>query len=180
MRRILPLCALLALLALPAVAGARAAAPAKPGFVVVRKASGDGSVNGLPVATVIVQGFLLGRISHEARVDVYQLALGAGQGAVQVKGADLSARAITWSGFRGKHPLTGKEYTGSNFRFRAIGGDYRVVVRGSGIYLFAGGQGNVTLRGSVHHPRSDGKFSVNGGPFRSLPQRLLTRNFGGG
>jgi hypothetical protein len=179
MRRILLICALLASLALPTAAGARASAPAKPGYLVVRKALGDGGVNGRPVATLIVQGFMLGRVSQEARVDIYQLQSPAGQGAVQVKGTDVSVRPITWRGFSGKHPLNGKEYTGSNFRFRAIGGDYRVVVRGSGIYLFAGGQGQVTLRGSTHYRNADGTFSVNGGKFRSLPARPLTREFGG-
>lgn len=180
MRRILLICALLALLALPAAGVARGAAPAKPGYVVVRKASGDGGVNGRPVATVVVQGFLLGRISQEARVDVYQLPSAAGQGAVQVKGTDLSTNAITWRGFAGKHSLTGKEYTGSNLRFRAIGGYYRVVVRGSGVYLYAGGQGYVTLRGSRFHPKADGKFSVNRSAFRSLPAKALTWKLGGG
>jgi hypothetical protein len=175
MRRILTTCALLAVLALPAAKAGRAAAPAKRGYVVVRNATGDGGVIGRPVATVIVQGFVLGLISHEARVDVFQLPSGAGQGSVQVKGTDLSSRAITWRRF------TGKEYTGSNFRFRAIGGYYRVVVRGSGIYLFAGGHdGYVKLRGSVFHPRSDGTFSLNSGAFRSLPDRPLTRKLGRG
>ena len=174
MRRTLLTCALLAVLALPAAAAARAAAPAKPGFLVVRQAAGDGGVNGRPVAVVVVQGFLLGRISQEARVDVYQLPSAAGQGAVQVKGTDLSTTSIRWHGF------TGKEYTGSSFRFRAIGGYYRVVVRGAGIYLFAGGQGHVWLRGSRFHPRADGRFSVNGSTFRSLPKVLLKRELGRG
>jgi hypothetical protein len=176
MRRILLICALLAVLALPAAAAARLrpAAAAKSGFLVVRQAAGDGGVNGRPVAVVVVKGFLLGRISHEARVDVYQLPSAAGQGAVQVKGTDLSTTDIQWHGF------TGKEYTGSDVRFRAIGGYYRVVVRGAGIYLFAGGQGRVTLRGSRFHPKSDGRFSVNGGIFRSLPKRQLGLTLGGG
>jgi hypothetical protein len=182
MRRILLTCALLGVLAFPAAAGARlrpAAAP-KPGFLVVRQAAGDGGVNGRPVAVVVVQGFLLGRISHEARVDVYQLPSAAGQGAVQVKGTDVSTRPITWQPHLSGPTFTGREYTGSNFRFRAVGGFYRVVVRGSGIYLFAGGQGHVTLRGSVFHPKADGKFSLNGGTFRSLPKVPLTRMLGGG
>lgn len=173
MRRILLTCALLALLAFPVAAAASAAARPKPGYLVVHKAVGDRGANGRPVATVVVQGFLLGRISQEARVDVYQLPSAAGQGAVQVKGTDLSARAMRWHGF------AGKEYSGSNFRFRAIGGFYRVVVRGSGIYLFAGGQGHVTLQGSVRYPAHDGTYAVNGGTVRSMPTRPATRQIGG-
>jgi hypothetical protein len=173
MRRILLTCALLALLTLPAAASARTSAPGKAGFLVVRKAAGDGGVNGRPVAMVVVKGFLLGRVSQEARVAVYQLPSVTGQGAPQVT-AGVSTRAIRW------HGLAGKEYSGSNFRFRAMGGSYRVVVRGSGVYLFAGGRGHVTLLGSSVYPSADGFYSVNGGTFRSLPARPLKREISGG
>ncbi len=53
-------------------------------------------------------------------------------------------------------------------------------MRGSGVYLFAGGQGHVNLRGSSRYPRADGTFSLDGGTFRSLPTRPLTRKLGGG
>lgn len=172
MRRILVSCALLALLALPAAAAAGSSAKAaKPGFLVVRRAAGDRGVNGRPVATLVVKGFVLGRVSQEARVDIYQL---PGESGPQVKGTDVSTRAVTWNG------LPGREYNGSNFRFRAIGGHYRVVVRGSGVYLFAGGQGNVKLRGSTRYPNKDGTFSVNGGKFLSMPTVPLSRKLGGG
>ena len=169
MRRILLSCALLALFALPATAGA--SAPAKPGFLVVQNASGDG-VNGRPVATVgIVKGFVLGRVSQEGRVDIIQLPSANGQGAPQVNGADVRATKIKWHGF------TGTRYRGSNFRFRAMGGSYRIVVRGSGIYLFAGGKGLnlVALQGSRYNPNRDGRYSVNGAPFRSLPTNRVSR-----
>ena len=61
-----------------------------------------------------------------------------------------------------------------------MGGQYRVVVRGSGIYLFAGGRGKVTLRGSSVNPNADGQYSVNGGRFRSLPAPAITRTIGRG
>jgi hypothetical protein len=121
-----------------------------------------------------VKGFVLGRISQEARVDVYQLPSAAGQGGPQVSGADVSTSSIRWHGF------TGKMYSGSDFRFRAMGGFYRVVVRGSGVYLFAGGRGHVTLRGSSVYPHADGVFSVDGAAFRSLPATSLTRKIGRG
>ena len=35
-------------------------------------------------------------------------------------------------------------------------------MRGSGVYLFAGGHGHVTLRGSSVYPRIDGKYAVDG------------------
>jgi hypothetical protein len=175
MRRVLLSCALLALLLLPAAAGASASA--SPGFLVVQRAAGDGGAGGRPVVTLIVKGFVLGRVSHQARVDIFQLPSANGQGAPQVKGADVSATKITWHG-RPSSALTGTKYQGSNFRFRAMGGSYRIVVRGSGIYLFAGGKGLVRLRGSTFYPNHDGRYSVNGRMSRSLPKRLVTRKIG--
>lgn len=173
MRRILLSCALLAVLAIPAATAAGASAPAKHGFLVVRQAAGDGGVDGRPVATLIVKGFVLGRVAQEGKVDVIQLPSVNGRGAPQVT-PGVSTGTIRWRGF------TGKEFNGSNFRFRAMGGSYRVVVRGAGIYLFAGGKGQVKLLGSSIYRRHDGFFSVNGSAPRSLPARPLERTFGGG
>ena len=175
MRRILLSCASLAVLLLPAAASAGARGQAKPGFLVVRKAAGDGGIAGRPVATVvIVEGFVLGRVSQEARVDVYQLPTASGRGTPDVAGTDVRTSPVRW------HHFTGKEYRGSDFRFSAIDGAYRIVVRGSGVYLFAGGHGTVTLQGSSVYRRSDGRFSVDGSPSRSLPTQPLTRKLGRG
>jgi hypothetical protein len=174
MRRILLSGAILAVLALPGAASARVAAHAQPGFLVVRKGTGDGGINGRPVVTVVIQGFVLGRVSREARVDIFQLPTRTGQGAPQVKGADIGTRPIKW------HHLAGTEYRGSNFRFSAMGGNYRVVVRGSGLYLFAGGDGDVWLRGSPVYRNGDGWYSLDGDPFLSLPTQMLKRMIGQG
>jgi hypothetical protein len=175
MRRILVSCAVLAVLALPAAATARARGAARPGYLVVSKAVGDGGVHGAPVVTLIVKGFVLGRVSLEAKVQIVQLPSVGGQGAPQVVGADVSSSTIK---YRGR--FSGKEYSGSKFRFRAQGGLYRVVVRGSGVYLFAGGHGHVTLRGSKRFQHADGRYAVDGGAWRSLPKRPVTRRIGGG
>jgi hypothetical protein len=175
MRRILLSCALLGVLTLPGAAVASSSAPAKPGYLVVRKAAGDGGVNGRPVVTVVVQGFVLGRVSQEARVAIYYLPRKNGGGTPQPQqGADVRTTTSRWN------KLPGKVFRGSNFRFRAMGGYYRVVVRGSGVYLFAGGHGHVTFRGSSVNPRRDGWYSVNGRAFRSLPQGHVQRKIGGG
>jgi len=176
MRRIVVSCAVLAVLTLPAAATARAPAVAKPGFLVVRQAVGDGGVNGHPVVMLIVQGFVLGRVSREAQVKIVQLpSVGCEQCGPQVVGADVSSTAIKY-----RRRFSGKAYSGSNFRFRAQGGLYRVVVRGSGVYLFAGGQGQVTVQGSSVYKHADGSYSVDAAPFRSLPKRPVTRKIGGG
>jgi hypothetical protein len=173
MRRILISCALLGVLTLPAAAVARSSAPTKSGYLVVREAAGDGGVNGRPVVTLVVRGFVLGRVSQEGRVAVYYLPSKNAPPQVQ-QGADVFTSVRHWKG------LPGRVFSGSNFRFRAMGGSYRVVVRGSGVYLFAGGQGHVTFRGSSVNRRADGSYSVNGATFRSLPQGPVQRKLGGG
>ncbi len=137
-----------------------------------RKAAGDGGVNGRPVVTLVVRGFVLGRVSQEARVAVYYLPAGSTPQVQQ--GADVTTSARRWNG------RPGRVFSGSNFRFRAMGGFYRVVVRGSGVYLFAGGHGHVTFRGSSVNKRADGRYSVNGGTFRSLPEEPVQKKIGGG
>jgi hypothetical protein len=175
MRRILLSCTLLAALTVSAAgAAARSSAPAKPGYLVVRRAFNDGGVNGNPVVTVVVRGFVLGRVSQEAEVEIYHLPSPSEQGGPQVKGRDISSSPVRWNGLRGK------KYRGNNFRFRATGGLYRVVVRGSRVYVFAGGRGTVWLQGSSADARNDGMYSVDDSQFRSLPKRLLKRKLGGG
>ena len=174
MRRILLLLASVVLLALPAASAAGATGHSESGFVVVKRAAGDGGVNGPPVVTVVVHGFVVGRITQEARVEIYHLQTATGRGAPQVAGPDVSPSSVRWRSF------TGKAYNGSGFRFKAIGGFYRVVVRGAGVYLFAGGHGTVWLRGSSHYRNADGFYSLGGRPFRSLPAQKLKRSIGGG
>jgi hypothetical protein len=65
---------------------------------------------------------------------------------------------------------------GTNIRFRAIGGKYQVLIRGSGIYLSAVGNGFVTFNGAGDVPSvdSDGAYSLNDRPYRSLPDFATT------
>ncbi len=178
MRRILVSCAVVGVLALPAATLARASAAGRPGYVVVTKAVGNGGVNGSPVVTVVVRGFVLGRVSAEGEVRIFQLPSVGGQGGPQVT-PGVSTKSIRWRPHAAARAFTGKQYTGSNFRFRATGGWYRVVIRGAGVYLFAGGRGHVTLQGSSYQ-HVDGKYSVDNGRFRSLPRRPVTRKIGRG
>jgi hypothetical protein len=149
-------------LTVPAAAVARSSAPAKPGYLVVRKAAGDGGVNGQPVVTLVVRGFVLGRVSQEARVAVYYLPSKNAGGTPQVQqGADVSTSARRWNG------LPGRVFRGTNFRFRAMGGFYRVVVRLRGVSSPAATA--MSRRGSSVNPRADGWYSVDA---RSAPCRI--------
>jgi hypothetical protein len=64
-----------------------------------------------------------------------------------------------------------KVCSGDNLRFRAIGGRYQIVIRGAGINLSAVGHGSTILNGAGDNPDvfSDGTYSLNDGPYRSLP-----------
>ena len=145
------------------------------GFVVVQKAAGDGGVHGRPIVTLVVQGFVLGRVSPrgQGRVDIYQLPSATDKGTPQAVG-DVLRSPVRWRGHKGI------EYSGSGFRFRAIDGAYRIVVRGAGVYLFAGGNGSVLLRGSSVYKQSDGKYSVDGETPNSMPTIPLARAIGRG
>jgi hypothetical protein len=172
MRRILLLLAGAAILALPAAAAARSQSlHAAPGFLVVQSASTDGGVTegSLPVATVVVRGFVLGHIEQEGRVQIFHLASAAGSLAAQASGVDVRRRGVNYG------PVPGTEFSGSDFRFRAVGGDWRVVVYGAGVSLYSGGVFRlVSLHGSVFNPRTDGRYSVNGAPFVSMPKGVVT------
>ena len=176
MRQFLFICAVLVVLAAPAAA-ARASGQGKAGYLVVRSAASDGGVRGRPVVTLVMQrGFVIGRAAQEAKVAVYHVG-SASQLSVQVKGDVLSAPA-QWK--TSNVTLHGRKYTGSNFRFRITGGLYRVVVRGAGLYVFAGGRGTVKLQGSLANPRTDGWYSVDAGRWRSMPTKSVTRGIGRG
>src|SRR5207247_9865124 len=65
---------------------------------------------------------------------------------------------------------------GKDLRFRAIGGKYQIGLKGAGIYLSAVGHGYAVLNGAGDDPNVDvdGTYSLNDGPYRSLPDFLAT------
>jgi len=60
---------------------------------------------------------------------------------------------------------------GANIRFRAVGGKYVISIKGAGIYLSAVGHGSAFLNGAGDNPDVvlDGTYSLNDGPYKSLP-----------
>jgi hypothetical protein len=173
MRGILLLCASAAVLAVPAVAVARGQASSPPpGFFVVRDGRTDGGVTGRPVVTIVVRGFVIGRVAQQGAVEVYRL---SEETAVpQAAGADLTRARVRFHGV-----VTGTRFSGSSFRFRAVSGFWRVVVYGAGVSLYAGGEGKVVeLHGSTAYPTKDGTYSLDGRRFVSLPLGSFTRRFG--
>jgi len=72
---------------------------------------------------------------------------------------------------------TAQIWGGTDFKFRAVGGRYTILIYGSGIDVVALGTGTVTLTGLTNTPLSDGSYSLNGADFHSLPgqsTKLLT------
>ena len=67
-------------------------------------------------------------------------------------------------------------YSGSNIRFRMIGGWFTVTVFGTDIDLSAVGRGMVTLNGSIAKgaANSDASYALNGGAPVDFPPFMLT------
>jgi hypothetical protein len=63
-------------------------------------------------------------------------------------------------------------YGGTRLRFRALGGAWRVRMKGRGIDASAAGRGAVTLRGA------QGTFSIDGGSYRDWPEDASTFRYG--
>ena len=80
---------------------------------------------------------------------------------------------MTGAEWRGDLPTrseTAQQWKGQNFKFRAVAGKNMVVlVYGSGVDLVAIGKGTVKLAGLPDVGVGDGKYSLNGADFVSLP-----------
>lgn len=56
-----------------------------------------------------------------------------------------------------------------DFKFRAVGGTFTIVIYGSDVSLVAIGTGSFQLTGMPDTPKGDGKYSLNGADWKSLP-----------
>jgi hypothetical protein len=152
MRRLVGLTVLLFTLAVPAVAFAFVADD-NDGTLSVK--AGVGRVN------VNFSGAAVGRLGH-GRITANDPVPSDGAGVLFwgcSKLRDTSASTTICSG--------------DNIRFRAIGGKYVILVRGSGIYLSVVGHGTVAIDGGGGNPLvADGVYSLNDKPYRSLPNSL--------
>ena len=152
MRRALFACTLF-VLAAPAAFAARGAEG--DGTLVVRNASG--------VFNIAATGTLIGSCDRcTIWID-------------DPKPGDGSGPIVT--GFEGKRDLTDTKsrWSGSDLRFRLIGGFSRTRVRGSGIELYAVGKGSVTVQGWLTNL---GTYSVDGGERRPIPFEPTTFQLG--
>jgi hypothetical protein len=163
MRRLVFTCALLGALAIPAAALAVQSDPGDGSLVVRGGDNGDGIGPGTrPVVSLVINGFVIGHVSGQGRIAIYDTDA-TDQASPEVTGA---TRLRDWTLQNG---IAASSWQGTNFSFRAVGGTFKVVVWGSGVYVFASGQGKVTLTGSVDSSQSDGSYSLNGLPWLSIP-----------
>jgi hypothetical protein len=158
MRRLLVLCALCAF-ALPAPALAYVSG-AGDGTLVVRNGSSDDLTTPV-VRLVAFHGAIFGQVDG-GRIVIDDLT------------ADSYVPVVT--NYDSVHTVASdpskKVWKGLNMRFRVDGGKYTISLYGSGIDLNAVGQpasGKVWLQGSATVLPSDGRYSIDGGDFRSLP-----------
>jgi len=149
------------------------AAPAAA--LAVTDAPGDGTLvvengaapRGVAVVTLTISGTAIGHVSTGSpdqvdKVVIYDPNNTNNIGASGMNGALLSRTSNA----------TAQRTTlvGNDFRFRAAGGIYKVWIYGTGVNLFAVGNGKVTLQGSPDSTgSSDGKYSLDGGDWHSLP-----------
>jgi hypothetical protein len=154
MRPLLVLCALAAL-ALPAGAFAYTSA-AGDGTLVVRNGSSDDFTTPV-VRLVAFHGAVFGQVDL-GRIVIEDL--------TPNDPYDPVVPNVT------PHQVPGEPnkqvWRGQNMRFRVDGGRYTISIYGGGIDLNAVGQGRVWLQGSPTLT-TDGKYSIDGADFKSLP-----------
>ena len=152
MRRLLTLCALVGL----AIPAAVQAATAADGTLAVKNATG--------LVMVSANGVIIG---HADRARITITDVDHTDGRVIVLGAESKVVIAP----------TKTVYRGDDIRFKLLGGDNVLFIRGSGISLSAVGEGKVSLDGG--NVANDGKYSIDDGPFKSLPDSYQTFSFGG-
>ena len=171
MRRLVSLTVLAIALAVPAV-----------GYAVVGGGSDDGTLSvkaGIGRVYVGITGSAVGRLGGKGYIKVTDPNPNDGSG-FDFTGCDNAEQDVSTS----TSICRNKDGKGV-LRFRAIGGKYQIVIQGSGIFLSAVGHGYATLNGTGDDPDVffDGTYSVNDGPYKSLPDNggtvLLTAPIGG-
>jgi hypothetical protein len=146
----------------PAAAWALTQGP-NDGTLVVKNGTAP---RGVPVVTLVITGAAIGHISNLGTIviddqtpnDPYSPEVSNADWHKDVPGSD-----------------TATKWGGTNMKFRAVGGTYKITIYGSGVDLSAAGHGVVTLAGMPDQVSGDGMYSLNGDPFRSLPATPLAK-----
>jgi len=156
MRRLPVIFAVFAALVTPVAASGQRTAPGD-GSLVVRNGS---ALLGTPVVVLTITGSVIGNVDH---------------GRITIDGGTITPDSPHYPQVTGADRCyqrtddTAQRCSGTNFSFRAVGGHYTVFVYGSGVDLVAVGTGSVRLAGLPDTPVGDGRYSLNGDDFVSLP-----------
>jgi hypothetical protein len=165
MRRLSVIFVLFSALAVPVAALAATVTPGDGSLVVKNgSAPGGAALGATPVVVLQITGSVIGQVGPYGKL-VIDAGPNADPTAVpQVTGAGLPSDS--------KRSATAQVWTGNSvnsFKFRAVGGTYTVLVYGPGVNLVAVGTGTVRLAGFPDTPNGDGRYSLNGDDFASLP-----------
>jgi hypothetical protein len=160
MRRLAFVCLPLVALAAPAAA---LALKTDDGTLVVKNGSAP---RGVPVVTLVINGTAIGHVSTGSPDQVDTVVIDDPNNTNNI-GASVVNDAPSLT--RKTISSTETKFIGSDFRFRAADGVYKVWIYGSGVNVFAVGKGTVVLQGQPDSGAADGKYSLNGDDWRSLP-----------
>jgi hypothetical protein len=153
MRRLSVILGLFTAIAVPAAALAAPAAIGD-GSLVVQNGSAPA---GTPVVQLTITGSVIGHVDRGKIV----IDTGVNGDAPDVLGAEYRGDSTRSD--------TAQVWKGYDFKFRAVAGKNMVVlIYGSGVDLVAVGKGTVRLAG-LPDAVTDGKYSLNGADFLSLP-----------
>lgn len=147
-------------LAVPAAALAATTTAGDGTLVVQNGQAPDSGPDRAPVVRLTITGSVIGQVSGQARIIIDQTAkspLPEVTGADYSRDSALSDTAKIWY-----------SNAGGGFKFRAVGGTYTIVVFGR-VSLVAVGTGTAVLAGTPDLGKGDGRYSLNGDPWKSLP-----------
>jgi hypothetical protein len=161
MRRLALMLGLFSAIAVPAAAVAGISAPDDGSLVVRHGQAPFGAGINIPVVQLTITGSVIGQVVGSGKLVIDAGANADATAEPQVTGAGLPRPSSRIS--------TAQVWTGAGFKFRAVGGTYTVLVYGTDVNLVAVGTGAVRLAGQPDTPSGDGKYSLNGDDFVSLP-----------
>jgi hypothetical protein len=157
MRRLSVILSLFSVIAVPAAALAATTATSDGSLVVKKGAAPQGA----PLVVLQITGSVIGEVGGYGKI-----VIDAGPNA-----DGTQEPLVTGAGLPSDSPRspTAQVWKATDFKFRAVGGMYTVLVYGTGVNLVAVGSGRVRLAGFPDTPSGDGKYSLNGADFVSLP-----------
>jgi hypothetical protein len=160
MRRFAIFCLPLIALAVPAIA--LGDIRTGDGTLVVKNGSAP---RGVTVVTLSINGTAIGHVSTGSPDQVDKVVIYDANNTNDIGASATNGQLLSKT-------VSSSEQTtklvGSDFRFRAAGGVYKIWIYGSGVDLFAVGGGKVTLQG-LPDSSTDGRYAINGGDWHSLP-----------